>query len=158
MQISLHRRLDDWSIEEFKTRIYNDEYKLIDPEYQSARARANADTVARLWGAVKAETRVLDCGGGNGAFCAALRDAGFSVAVTFDPLVPEHATPPEGKFGLVTSLETFEHMPEPNVIEGIGMLTQRYHAGTRLSGRRTKRTHKADERARRKKRGHSCLV
>jgi hypothetical protein len=38
---------DDWSIEEFKTHIYNDDYKLIDPEYESARARGNADAVAR---------------------------------------------------------------------------------------------------------------
>jgi SAM-dependent methyltransferase len=104
---------DDWSIEEFKTHIYNDEYKLIDPEYESARARSNADAVARLWGAVKTETRLLDYGGGNGTFCAVLRDAGFPVAVTFDPLVPEHATPPEGKFDLVTSFETLEHMPDP---------------------------------------------
>jgi SAM-dependent methyltransferase len=104
---------DDWSVEKFKTHIYNDEYKLIDPEYESARARSNADAVARLWGAIKTETRVLDYGGGNGAFCAALRDAGFPVAVTFDPLVPEHATPPEGRFDLVTSFETFEHLPDP---------------------------------------------
>ena len=104
---------DDWSIEQFKTHIYNDAYKLIDPEYESARARTNADAVARLWGAVKTETRLLDYGGGNGTFCALLRDAGFPVAVTFDPMVPEHATPPEGKFDLVTSFETFEHLPDP---------------------------------------------
>jgi SAM-dependent methyltransferase len=104
---------DDWSIEQFKTHIYNDAYKLIDPDYASARACTNADSVARLWGAVKAETRILDYGGGNGTFCAALRDAGFPVAVTFDPMVPEHATLPEGKFDLVTSFETIEHMPDP---------------------------------------------
>jgi SAM-dependent methyltransferase len=104
---------DGWSIEEFKTYIYNDEYKLIDPAYASERPRSNADAVARLWAAVKTETRVLDYGGGNGIFCAALRGAGFPVAVTFDPLVSEHATPPDGKFDLVTSFETFEHMPDP---------------------------------------------
>jgi SAM-dependent methyltransferase len=104
---------DDWSIEEFRTHIYNDEYKLVDPQYASERPRANADVVARLWGAIKTETRVLDYGGGNDTFCAVLRDAGFPVAVTFDPLVPEYATPPEGKFDLVTSFETFEHLPDP---------------------------------------------
>jgi SAM-dependent methyltransferase len=104
---------DDWSIEQFKTHIYNDEYKLIDPDYASARPRANADAVARLWGAIKTETRVLDYGGGNDTFCDVLRNAGFPVAVTFDPLVPEYATRPEGKFDLVTSFETFEHLPDP---------------------------------------------
>ena len=101
------------SIEQFKTNIYNSEYKLVDPDYHYARPRANADVVARLWGAIKTETRVLDYGGGNDAFCTALRDAGFPVAVTFDPMVREHATPPEGKFDLVTSFETFEHLPDP---------------------------------------------
>lgn len=70
--------------------------------------------MARLWGAIKTETRVLDFGGGNDIFCTALRDAGFPVAVTFDPMVPEHATRPEGKFDLVTSFETFEHLPDPS--------------------------------------------
>jgi SAM-dependent methyltransferase len=105
---------DDWSIEQFKAHIYNEEYKLIDPGYCSLRPRANADVVARLWGAIKTETRVLDFGGGNDVFCTALRDAGFPVAVTFDPMVPEHATRPEGKFDLVTSFETFEHLPDPS--------------------------------------------
>jgi SAM-dependent methyltransferase len=77
------------------------------------RPRADADVVARLWGAIKTETRVLDYGGGNDAFCAVLRDAGFPAAVAFDPTVPEHATRPDGKFDLVTSFETFEHLPDP---------------------------------------------
>jgi 2-polyprenyl-6-hydroxyphenyl methylase/3-demethylubiquinone-9 3-methyltransferase len=104
---------DDWSIEQFKTHIYNDEYEVVDPDYCSLRPRANADVVARLWGAIKAETRVLDYGGGNDVFCTVLRDAGFPIAVTFDPMVPEHAMRPEGKFDLVTSFETFEHLPDP---------------------------------------------
>ena len=104
---------DDWSIEQFKTHIYNDEYKLFDHEYQNDRPRANADVVARLWGAIKEETRVLDYGGGNDIFCAALRDSGFPTAVTYDPMVPAHATRPEGKYDLVTCFETLEHLPDP---------------------------------------------
>jgi hypothetical protein len=104
---------DDWSDEQFKTYIYNDEYKLVDPDYQTERPRANADVVARYWGALKAQTRVLDYGGGNDTFCAALRDAGFPIAVTYDPMVPAYAKRPEGKYDLVTSFETFEHLPNP---------------------------------------------
>jgi SAM-dependent methyltransferase len=104
---------DDWSIEQFRTHIYNDEYKLVDPDYHSVRPRANADVVVRLWGAIKTETRVLDYGGGNDAFCTVLRHAGFPAEVTFDPIVPEYATRPDGKFDLVTSFETFEHLPDP---------------------------------------------
>src|SRR5271154_3300788 len=47
---------DDWSTEQFKMRIYNDEYKKVDPDYETTRPRENADVVARLWGAVKNET------------------------------------------------------------------------------------------------------
>ena len=32
---------DDWSTEQFKTYLYNDEYKLVDPDYQITRPRAN---------------------------------------------------------------------------------------------------------------------
>ena len=46
---------DDWSIEQFKTHIYNDDYELVDADYRSLRPRANADVVARLWGAIKAK-------------------------------------------------------------------------------------------------------
>jgi hypothetical protein len=104
---------DDWNTEQFKTYIYNDEYKLVDPDYQTARPRANAGVVAQLWGAIKAQTRVLDYGGGNDTFCATLRDSGFPTAVTYDPIVPAYATRPEGKYDLVTSFETFEHLPDP---------------------------------------------
>jgi hypothetical protein len=104
---------DDWSTEQFKTYLYNDEYKLVDPDYQIARPRANAEQVASLWGAIKRETRVLDFGGGNDTFCGVLRDAGFPVAVTYDPMVTAYAARPEGKYDLVTSFETFEHLPDP---------------------------------------------
>jgi len=104
---------DDWSTEQFKANIYNEQYKLVDPDYQTTRPRTNAEFVARLWGAIKAETRVLDYGGGNDTFCAALRNAGFPVAVSYDPMVPEYAQHPEGKFDLVTCFETLEHLPDP---------------------------------------------
>ena len=104
---------DNWSIEDFKTYIYNDEYKLVDPDYQSTRPRGNADTVARLWGPIKEETCVLDYGGGNDTFCSVLRENGFPVAVTYDPMVPEYAQRPPGKFNLVTCFETVEHLPDP---------------------------------------------
>lgn len=53
---------DDWSTEQFKIYIYNDEYSKVDPDYQRIRPHGNAEAVARLWGPFKAETRVLDYG------------------------------------------------------------------------------------------------
>ena len=88
---------DDWSIEQFMTHIYNDEYELVDPDYRLLRPRANADVVGRLWGAIKAGTRSSHYGGGNVRILhRVFRDAGFPEAVTFTRTMPEHATRPEG--------------------------------------------------------------
>lgn len=103
---------DGWSGDQFKAHIYNDDYQIVDPDYRTVRPRANADIVMRLWSPYKTQTRVLDYGGGNDLFCATLRANGFA-ATTFDPMVPEHARRPDGKFELVTCFETLEHLPDP---------------------------------------------
>ena len=72
----------------------------------------------QVFGAHKATLRVLDFGGGNDVLCSELRAAGFPVATTYDPFVPEYAKPPEGKFDLVTCFETLGHVPDP--VAGIG--------------------------------------
>ena len=113
---------DDWDHDQFKTHIYSDGYQAFDPEYGIKRPSANASNVAKLWAQHKAGMRVLDYGGGNDVFCTVLRALGFREAVTYDPMVPEHASPPEGKFDLVTCFETLEHLPEP--LAGIAAMVQ----------------------------------
>jgi 2-polyprenyl-6-hydroxyphenyl methylase/3-demethylubiquinone-9 3-methyltransferase len=104
---------DDWSVDEFRAHIYNDGYATVDPDYQTARPNANAETVLKYWGEIRTQIRVLDFGGGSDTLCANLRAAGFTTAVSYDPIVPELAQRPEGKFDLVTCIETMEHMPDP---------------------------------------------
>lgn len=111
---------DDWSQDDFKTHIYNGGYLAVDPGYLEVRPRGNAGVVAQIFGAHKATLRVLDFGGGNDVLCGELRAAGFPVATTFDPFVPEFAKPPDGKFNLITCFETLEHMPDP--LTGIGAI------------------------------------
>jgi 2-polyprenyl-6-hydroxyphenyl methylase/3-demethylubiquinone-9 3-methyltransferase len=50
------------------------------------------------------------------------RACGFSEAVTYDPMVPEHAGRPSGKFDLVTCFETLEHLPNP--LDGIAKIVE----------------------------------
>ncbi len=114
---------DDWSHDDFKVHIYNEDYGAVDPEYRETRPRANADLVLQLFGADRANRRVLDFGGGNDVLCSELRTAGFGSAVTYDPFVPAHAAPPEGTFDLITCFETLEHMPDP--LAGIGAIVQK---------------------------------
>jgi len=104
---------DDWSDDQFKTHIYNDGYRVFDPDYATERPTANANLVAKLWATHKANMRVLDFGGGNDVFCSVLRASGFREAITYDPMVLEFAKRPEGKFDLVTCFETLEHLPNP---------------------------------------------
>jgi hypothetical protein len=104
---------DDWNDAAFKAHIYNDDYRLVDPDYADQRPRAHAELVNALWAAVKAETRLLDYGAGNDTLCAILRANGFAAAVPYDPMVPQYAARPAGKFDLVTCIETFEHLPDP---------------------------------------------
>lgn len=113
---------DDWSVDQFKTHIYNEEYRAFDPGYEIWRPTNNANLVASLWGPHKAKTRVLDFGGGNDVLCTVLRANGFQKAVTYDPMVPEHAGRPEGKFDLVTCFETLEHLPDP--VDGIARMVE----------------------------------
>jgi len=117
---------DDWSQEDFKTHIYNDDYHAVDPGYVLTRPRDNAAVVQQVFGVHKMILRVLDYGGGNDVLCSQLRAAGFPVATTYDPFVPEYANAPEGKFNLVTCFETLEHMPDP--LKGIGAIVE-YLAG-----------------------------
>jgi hypothetical protein len=113
---------DDWGQAEFKTHIYNDRYHIFDPDYHGSRPTGNAGAVANLWASHKTGMRVLDYGGGNDVFCTALRASGFKEAITYDPMVPEHAGRPDGKFDLVTCFETLEHLPDP--VAGIGKIIE----------------------------------
>lgn len=104
---------DDWTAEQFKAHIYNDEYRLVDPDYETKRPQHNAAFLTRYWGALKEQLRILDYGGGNGLLSAALRENGFRTALSYDPMVPAFSSRPEGKYDLVTSFETLEHVPDP---------------------------------------------
>ena len=113
---------DDWSIDQFKAHIYNDGYLEFDPAYETKRPTDNAGVVSRFWAPHRANMRVLDFGGGNDVFAAALRADGYAEVVTYDPMVPQYAGRPNGKFDLVTCFETLEHVPDP--LTSIGKIVE----------------------------------
>jgi SAM-dependent methyltransferase len=104
--------MDHFSQEDFERFVYNDQYALIDPDYQEVRPRGNAALVGQLLSEAKF-ARILDYGGGNGRLAALLREAGFPNVETYDPFVPRFASKPEGRFDFVICFEMLEHSTDP---------------------------------------------
>jgi SAM-dependent methyltransferase len=104
--------MDHFSQEDFERLIYNEQYPLIDPDFEEARPRANAALVGQLLSQAK-PARILDYGGGNGKLAAFLGDAGFLDVQTYDPFVPRFASKPAGLFDCVICFEMLEHSTDP---------------------------------------------
>jgi len=103
---------DHFTKEDFLRYIYNEEYVLVDPEYQEVRPRGNAVALCRLFSAARPK-RILDYGGGNGVLAELLRAAGFSHVDTYDPFVPRYSAKPPDRFNCVVSFEVVEHTTDP---------------------------------------------
>jgi SAM-dependent methyltransferase len=104
--------LDHFTKEDFQRYVYNEEYPLIDPDYQEARPKWNATLLHRLFSETRPR-RILDYGGGNGLLAELLRAAGFSQVDTYDPFVPRYSAKPSGHFDCVVSFEVLEHSTDP---------------------------------------------
>jgi 2-polyprenyl-3-methyl-5-hydroxy-6-metoxy-1,4-benzoquinol methylase len=105
--------LDHFTKEDFERYVYNDQYPLIDPDYQEARPRHNAALVTQLLAHAK-PARILDYGGGNGTLANLLLEVGFSEVTTYDPFVARFAEKPDGRFDCVICFEVLEHSTEPS--------------------------------------------
>jgi 2-polyprenyl-3-methyl-5-hydroxy-6-metoxy-1,4-benzoquinol methylase len=101
---------DTWSGKDFVQFIYNNDYLLVDGEYERQRPeRAAAELSEALSGLEGAH--ILDYGSGAGHFAEAMRARGFSSVTNYDPFsAPER---PRGKFQIITCLETIEHSVDP---------------------------------------------
>ena len=88
---------DDFSGEEMKTWIYNEEYTTVDPSREEDRPRATADIVIRNFKQFGQSLSVLDYGCGSGRLSEILCDNGFANVVGYDPLVEKFSTMPKQK-------------------------------------------------------------
>ena len=104
---------DDFAKEDFIRYIYNDEYRLVDPDYEEVRPISSAQTVANLFSGAHRPRRILDYGGGNGRLAQYLRAAGFPDVDTYDPFVPVHDIKPKESYECIVSFEVFEHTTDP---------------------------------------------
>jgi hypothetical protein len=104
---------DDWSLEDFRRLIYNDDYIKVDPDYLGGRPNAVAAQLARLLQGYEG-ARILDYGGGTGLFAQRMRELGFGHTEAYDPYsLPDR---PSGPFDIITCTEVIEHAPQPQAL------------------------------------------
>lgn len=101
-----------WSPEEFKQRIYNEEYVLVDPDCIEARPRQNAENLIGSFGDRAHAIKHLDYGGGNGQLSKLLNKANWQ-STSYDPFINLNVDINGlGKFDLITAFEVFEHVSD----------------------------------------------
>jgi 2-polyprenyl-6-hydroxyphenyl methylase/3-demethylubiquinone-9 3-methyltransferase len=103
---------DHFTKEDFDRSIYNEEYLLVDPDYQQRRPRGNADFLCGLFAGPRPK-RILDYGAGNGLLAELLRAGGFSQVDAYDPFIPRHSAIPPHRYDCVVSFEVAEHSTDP---------------------------------------------
>jgi SAM-dependent methyltransferase len=104
---------DSWTPQQFRERIYNDDYAKVDPDYCEARPEANARLLLRTFAASRAELSVLDFGSGSGALAEQLRDGGFGSTASYDPFSNPDADALARRYDIVTCFEVLEHHVDP---------------------------------------------
>jgi len=102
-----------WSDRQFKERIYNDDYVLVDPEYVTLRPGKIAGMVDEIFASVRSRVTHLDFGGGNGLTSRLLCDKGWRSS-SYDHFVdgPDRLAQ-LSTYDLVTAFEVFEHVVDP---------------------------------------------
>src|SRR5580700_9483928 len=75
---------DEFTGEDFRKWIYNEQYGLVDPGYGESRAKDSCGIIAQNFPGAKG-LRVMDYGGGTGKLAQFLKENGFGAVDTYDP-------------------------------------------------------------------------
>jgi len=109
---------DAWSSEDYAREIYNADYGRVDPEFAVLRPNFCAQVLSELIAPRKGTIRLMDYGGGQGAFARRMQELGFET-YSYDPFFQDEKrdslSPPDGeRFELINCREVIEHAPDPN--------------------------------------------
>lgn len=103
---------DDWSKEDFLDNIYNEDYLLVDPEYNGARSLRDVEWFSRAIGYNK-NISILDYGAGPAVFGSELLKQGYQIE-SWDPMWNKPVSWDQNKrFDMITAFEVLEHSPTP---------------------------------------------
>lgn len=104
-----------WTEDELRTRIYNDDYIKADPDYVEKRPDGYAASLPEAFPLAGTSLRHLDFGGGDGRLSRGLCKAGWN-SQAWDPFgaAGQLTEPPTGHFDLITAIEVFEHAQDPH--------------------------------------------
>jgi hypothetical protein len=104
-----------WTEDNLRTKIYNEDYIRVDPDYVEKRPDDYAVTLPKVFPWMGSNLRHLDFGGGDGRLSRKLCEFGWDSRV-YDPFGGDGllATPPTGLFELITAIEVFEHSQDPH--------------------------------------------
>lgn len=105
---------DQFTADQWRKYVYNDEYLRADPEYSSSRPRQNALDTECLLAGRKRGIVALDYGGGSGQTAMLLRERGWTCD-TYDPFGRTELSPESHKrYNFCSAFEVFEHSPDPS--------------------------------------------
>ena len=112
-----------WSEKDFLDKIYNKDYKIVDPDYFEKRPQTTAQSLLNAFGQHSQHIKHLDYGAGNGKVSKRLCIAGWD-SMSFDPFADNNIKLTDiGRFNLITAIEVFEHVPHPDqLMENITQL------------------------------------
>ncbi len=103
-----------WSPEDFRRRVYNEDYIRVDPDYVEKRPAVAAAGLHQTFGHVASSLRHLDYGSGSGVLSRMLRESGWN-SDAYDPYAsPDVSFESLGRYELVTAYEIFEHVADPH--------------------------------------------
>lgn len=101
---------DDYSADDFKAKVYNDEYPVLDNGYQGGRAGPMANALLLGFRGRLQELTFLDYGCGTGVQTEVMRKFGAN-ATGWDPYMGSDT--PKDKYDVVTCSEIMEHSIDP---------------------------------------------
>lgn len=103
---------DNWSLDDFSEKIYNDDYHIVDPEYWEIRPKNLANWIQPLLNDDKTLS-IFDYGAGTGVFGDELENLGYTVD-SWDPLweTPKNEIQKD-HYDVVTAFEVLQHSTNP---------------------------------------------